>query len=161
MKNKKGFTLIELLVVIAIIGILSSIVIASLNAARTKTAVASAKAQLNQIATQTEVFYQNNNNRYYTSPTGSGYNLVADCLDPNISSMVFGDSTIKSMLQQLKTNINYTPGTDFLCKVSGDVQSWFIYVNLRDGTNYCIDSTGTKKTGTYTYSITYSPGVCQ
>ncbi|TSC84118.1 MAG: hypothetical protein G01um101417_274, partial [Parcubacteria group bacterium Gr01-1014_17] len=31
MKNKKGFTLIELLVVIAIIGILSSVVVASLN----------------------------------------------------------------------------------------------------------------------------------
>ena len=49
--DAKGFTLIELLVVIAIVGLLSSIVLASLNSARTKGRIARARADLDQLRT--------------------------------------------------------------------------------------------------------------
>ncbi len=55
--NKKGFTLIELLVVVAIIGILSSVVLASLNSAREKARDARRKSDLKQIQNALEMYY--------------------------------------------------------------------------------------------------------
>lgn len=54
---KRGFTLIELLVVIAIIGILASVVLASLNSARDKGTDAANKSNLNNIRAQAEIVY--------------------------------------------------------------------------------------------------------
>ena len=59
-KKKFGFTLIELLVVIAIIGILSSVVLASLNTARRKSRDARRVADLGQIRLALELYFDAN-----------------------------------------------------------------------------------------------------
>jgi prepilin-type N-terminal cleavage/methylation domain-containing protein len=66
--NKKGFTLIELLVVIAIIGLLSSVILASLNSARSKGRDAKRVADLHQIQLALELYYDNNNAYPIASP---------------------------------------------------------------------------------------------
>ena len=58
--NKKGFTLIELLVVIAIIGILSSVVLASLNSARIKARDAKRISDIKQLQLALEMYYDDN-----------------------------------------------------------------------------------------------------
>ena len=59
-QNNRGFTLIELLVVIAIIGILSSVVLASLNSARAKARDANRSASIKQVQTALELYYDSN-----------------------------------------------------------------------------------------------------
>lgn len=73
-KNRtRGFTLIELLVVISIIGVLSSVVLASLNTARAKARDAKRRADLRQLEIALEFHYDIHGS--YTQP--EGWN--ADC----------------------------------------------------------------------------------
>ena len=57
LSSSKGFTLIELLVVIAIIGLLSSVVLSSLNGARKKGRDARRMADLKQLQVAMEIYY--------------------------------------------------------------------------------------------------------
>lgn len=72
MKGREGgFTLIELLVVIAIIGLLASIVLISLNKARSRARDSSRKADLHQIRMALELYYDKYD---YYPYTGFGFN---------------------------------------------------------------------------------------
>ena len=59
-KYQKGFTLIELLVVIAVIGILASVVLASLNSARSKGRDAKRLSDMKQIQTALALYHSDN-----------------------------------------------------------------------------------------------------
>ena len=81
-KLKKGFTLIELLVVIAIIGVLASIVLASLNNARKKSRDARRITDIKQIQLALELYFDGQSNKYPAASTscvagGAAYGLEA------------------------------------------------------------------------------------
>jgi prepilin-type N-terminal cleavage/methylation domain-containing protein len=83
-KFKKGFTLIELLVVIAIIGVLSSVVLGAVNTGRGKAANVTVKSDLNNVRSQAELIYDQNNGIY-------GVGL---CSDQNVTAGLNHASTV-------------------------------------------------------------------
>lgn len=78
MKNtkKKAFTLIELLVVIAIIGILATLAVVSLQSARARARDSKRVADVKQMQTALELYFNDNNS--YPSDISSGIGTGSD-----------------------------------------------------------------------------------
>jgi len=86
-RDERGFTLIELLVVIAIIGILSSVVLASLNSARQKSRDARRIGDVKQLQLAMEMYYDSNSTYPDTiSDLVSGSFIPVAPTDPQTSS---------------------------------------------------------------------------
>lgn len=81
--TRKGFTLIELLVVIAIIGVLSGVILQSLNSARQKSRNATRLTQIDQINKALELSATGGTNQFPTT-TGAWVCLLASgtCWSP-------------------------------------------------------------------------------
>ena len=93
-KRTAGFTLIELLVVIAIIGILSSVVLASLAVARRKSRDARRVADIKSLQIALELYYTANSNTYPASLASLAPTYIAVVpTDPSPSPAAYGYTT--------------------------------------------------------------------
>jgi prepilin-type N-terminal cleavage/methylation domain-containing protein len=138
-KQNRGFTLIELLVVIAIIGILSAVVLASLNTARSKGSDAAIMADVTGIRTQAAIYYTDHNNYGSNGATPS-----ADCADV---ATVFGDPTVTN---QMAGAVKANGGNALSCYVSAKGAAYAISSPLvaTPTAFFCVDSTGVSTTTT-------------
>lgn len=154
---KKGFTLIELLVVIAIIGILSSIVLASLSSARAKGTDAAIKADLSNMRAQAELYFSNNSNYGgVTTAVATTTACTGGTANATTTKALFDVSTANGGLGDMITALRTkTTGNVAFCSAPLGGTSWAVSAPISTG-NWCVDSTGKSASG----YASLNTGVC-
>jgi prepilin-type N-terminal cleavage/methylation domain-containing protein len=151
MKKIRGFTLIELLVVIAIIGILSSVVLVSLNSARSKGQAARVQEEVAQVRTQYEADYSNGAYAVLCPVSVTFCSLTTD-VNGALSAGAWGASTnyattAKDIFAQNGAGLKITMTSNSTATIGSPATGYAIYALLPGGTVYqCIDSSGNTKT---------------
>ncbi|MEK7144398.1 MAG: type II secretion system protein [Patescibacteria group bacterium] len=152
--RSRGFTLIELLVVIAIIGVLSAVVLASLNTARNKGNDAAIQSDMATIQTQAEIYYGGAGANSYgpaqawTAGTATGDPLAGGSV--SCATGMFSDTTIKKALAAADL-VNGTFEVGCAAVASGSLTGYVAAAQLTSGGWWCVDHTGVgkKETGAW------------
>lgn len=148
--SNKGFTLIELLVVIAIIGILASVVLASLNSARTKGSDAAVKSNLNNIRAQAALYYDENNT-YGASVTCTVF-TPSSGTNPSGCAGVFRPGTSGGTREGLIAAAS-AANSQIYGRTNSNGEAWAVISMLPSGSSYyCVDSAGSSKVVTGTHA---------
>ena len=165
---KKGFTLIELLVVISIISLLATLAVTSLQNARIKSRMTRRAADLRQIRTALELYYDNNGGYPTASSWRSECNawggFTSDNVIPGLVPTYMGKFPTDPAMDKTGNRscyIYYSNGTDYKVLdhdiADGNYQNQPSLIDpYRDGGGYdCI----VNGTGIWSWAI-YSPGGC-
>lgn len=151
MRSPRAFTLIELLVVIAIIGILSSIVLSSLNTARNKSVDSAAMSDLANARSQAELFYASNGYAYRTGTPGPPATNVCNALGSvNGVGGIYPFVLAAANAEGISTVVIDAAGGSGIAVCNSLSTGWAAQIPLKTapGVYYCADSTGASGTST-------------